>query len=207
MPRSAKVTSFMLTTRACGCKSLNFSPCSRCFCRMQGSLLKQYSPASWQDCFVFQLNDTNWACCFFEGSIAVYDMCHLLLPYCYLYASALRKKRQVAFHYDARRPWHAWPQGAIFLWVWLIFRIDRSILNFDLGTQQFWCVDMSGTCDPSPTQTRKRDDFTGFVGLAFVTQLTSAGLFQKLASNCRITWKHTCSFEGFKLPRHSVRKI
>ena len=25
-----------------------------------------------------------------------------------------------------------------------------------------------GTCDPSPAQTRKRDDFTGFVGLAFV---------------------------------------
>lgn len=144
--------------------------------------------------YFFQLNDTNWACC-------------LLLPYCYLYASALREKRQVAFHYDARRPWHAWPQGAIFVWFWLIFWIDRLILNFDLGTQQFWCGDMSGTCDPSPTQTRKRDDFTGFVGLAFVTQLTSAGLFQKLASNCRITWKHTCSFEGFKLPRHKSRKI
>lgn len=42
---------------------------------------------------------------------------------------------------------------------------------------------MPGTCDPSPTQTPKRDDFTGFVGLAFVTQPTSAGLFQELASN------------------------
>lgn len=69
----------MLTTRACGCKSLNFhNQSDLTFHHAADDFFPDARLASQtvQSCilagYVVQLNDPNWASCFFEGGIAVY---------------------------------------------------------------------------------------------------------------------------------------